>query len=135
MRGPFAEVAPPLWSEFLVRIQQFDRRHICEYLGMSGIDKARSDNDAMIYQAGVAVARKMHLPAGLQQREIKSGKYARFFLTGRYARIWMAFDGAFTILAEKKVTLRSEFCIENYLNNPSVTPEGELKTELLIPIA
>src|SRR5205823_4930829 len=38
------------------------------------------------------------------------------------------------ILAEKKVELRPEFCIESYLNDPRVTPEDQLKTDLLVPI-
>jgi len=31
--------------------------------------------------------------------------------------------------------LRPEFCIENYLNDPKITPEKELLTELLVPVS
>jgi hypothetical protein len=31
------------------------------------------------------------------------------------------------------VELREEFLVENYLNDPKVTPEDQLKTQLLIP--
>lgn len=135
-RGPFAEIAPPLWNEFLPLVQRFNRQEIREYLGVSGIDKTRPGEDAMIYQAGVSLADKPgDLPAGLQHRSIKSGKYARFLLTGSYAQIWPAFDRIFKTLGEAKAELRPEFCIENYLNDPSVTPEAQLKTELLVPIA
>lgn len=71
----------------------------------------------------------------MQQRSIKTGKYARFVLTGPYAHIGMAFDRIFKTLKAKQVALRSEFSIENYLNDPLTTPESELKTELLVPIA
>jgi effector-binding domain-containing protein len=47
----------------------------------------------------------------------------------------MAFDRIFKSLAEQKVELRPEFCIENYLNDPRATPEDQLQTELLVPIA
>jgi effector-binding domain-containing protein len=46
----------------------------------------------------------------------------------------MAFDRIFKMLSEERVTLRPEFCIENYLNDPRVTPEDQLQTELLVPI-
>ena len=89
----------------------------------------------MIYQAGVALASEPgKLPDGMRHRAIKSGKYARFLLTGPYSHIWMAFDRIFKTLADKKVELRPEFCIESYLNDPRVTPEDQLKTDLLVPI-
>jgi AraC family transcriptional regulator len=134
--GPFAEVAPPLWNDLLPLLGKLDHQQVREYLGMSGIDKKRSGEDAMIYQAGVAFAQapnKLH--DGFHHRAIKAGKYARFLLIGPYSDIWMAFDRIFKTLSEKRVTLRPEFCIENYLNDPRVTPEDQLQTELLIPIA
>ena len=135
-RGPFAEVAPPLWDELATSIQNIDRQQIREYLGVSGVDKSRPGEDAMIYQAGVAIAGEPNnLPSGLEHKSIKSGNYARFLLTGSYAQIWPALDRIFKQPAEAKVTLRPEFCIENYLNDPRTTPEAQLKTELLIPIA
>jgi AraC family transcriptional regulator len=134
-RGPFAEVAPPLWNELMPFLQRMDPQSIREFLGISGIDKTRSGEDAMIYQAGVALAHEpANLPPALQSRTIKSGPYARFLLTGPYSQIWMAFDRIFKTLAEKKVELRPEFCIENYLNDPRTTPEDQLLTELLVPI-
>lgn len=135
-RGPFAEVAPPLWDELATNIRQLDQQQIREYLGVSGVDKSRPGEDAMIYQAGVAIASEPHnLPSALQHKAIKSGNYARFLLTGSYAQIWPAFDHIFKQLADSKVALRPEFCIENYLNDPRTTPEAQLQTELLIPIA
>lgn len=135
-RGPFAEVAPPLWNELMPLLPRLDQQQIREYLGVSGIDKSRPGEDAMIYQAGVGcAAAPQKLPEGLQHRAIKSGRYARFLLTGPYSQIWPAFDRIFKTLADHKVELRPEFCIENYLNDPRFTPEEKLQTELLIPIA
>jgi len=56
-------------------------------------------------------------------------------LTGPYSQIWMAFSQIFRTLAEGGVRLREDFCIENYVNDPKVTPEDQLQTEILIPIA
>lgn len=136
-RGPFAEVAPPTWDEMFPLIAtQIAQKEIVEFLGLSGIDRTRMGEEGMIYQAGVAVS---HPPSTtmkeLQYRKIESGKYARFLLTGPYAHIGSAFDQVFKALAEKNVELREEFCIENYLNDPKVTPEDQLQTELLIPAA
>ena len=135
-RGPFAEVAPPLWVELHPLLAQFDPGELREFLGLSGSDKSRPGEDAMIYQAGVALANQAgRLPHGMQQRSIKAGNYARFLLTGPYAHIGPAFERIFKTLAERQVPLRPEFCIENYLNDPRHTPESELKTELLVPVA
>lgn len=135
-QGPFPEVAPPLWNDLMPLMQQLDQRQIREFLGLSGIDKTKTGEETMIYQAGVAMAEAPHkLPSGMRHRAVSSGKYARFVLTGPYSHIWMAFDRIFKTLAERKVELRPEFCIENYVNDPRTTPEDQLKTELLIPIA
>jgi AraC family transcriptional regulator len=136
-RGPFAEVAPPTWDEmFPLMAKQVDHKRIKEYLGLSGFDRTWLGEDAMIYQAGVAVSEP---PASalqqLQYRKIEGGTYARFLLIGPYPHIWSAFDSIFKKLAERNVELREEYCIENYLNDPKVTPEDQLRTELLVPTA
>ena len=135
-QGPFPEVAPPLWEKLLPFVPRLDQQQILEYLGLSGIDKTKVGEETMIYQAGIVVpAEPRRLPDGLRHRAVKSGKYARFVLKGPYTQIWMAFDQIFRTLAEAKVELRPEFCIENYVNDPRVTPEDQLRTELLVPIA
>ena len=135
-RGPFPEVAPPLWNELQPLIPQLAQGKVREFLGVSGIDKSQPGEEAMIYQAGVSLADEpAKVPGGLQHRAIPKGNYARFVLTGPYSDIWMAFDRVFKTLAEKKVELRPEFCIENYVNDPRTTPEAELKTEILVPVA
>lgn len=136
-RGPFAEVAPSTWDQmFPLLANQIAQKDIVEFLGLSGIDRSTMGEEGMIYQAGVAVGNPPTSPLkGLQYRKVESGKYARFLLVGPYAHIAPAFDEVFKTLAEKNVELREEFCVENYLNDPKVTPEDQLKTELLIPTA
>src|SRR5262249_37110081 len=135
-QGPFPEVAPPLWEKLLPFVGRLEPQPIREYLGCSGIDKTKVGEETMIYQAGGGLASEPRkLPDGFRHRAVKGGNYARFLLTGPYSQIWMAFDRIFKSLAEENVELRPEFCIENYLNDPRVTPEDQLQTELLVPIA
>ena len=135
--GPFAEVAPPTWDELFPLLNtQLDQKKIISYLGLSTIDKTKLGEEAMIYEAGVGVSTAPEKPLkGLQYKKLRPGKYARFLLTGPYPQIWRAFNQIFKILAESKMELRPEFCIENYLNDPKITPEDQLKTELLVPVA
>src|SRR5262249_43601765 len=52
--GPFAEVAPPAWEEmFPLVYSQINQQEIASFLGLSGLDKTRNGEEAMIYEAGV----------------------------------------------------------------------------------
>ena len=134
--GPFPEIAPPTWNEmFVLGFGHLPQDRITAFLGLSTIDKSKVGDEAMIYQAGVALSESpSDLPKGLSYKKIKSGSYARFVLTGPYSQIWPAFNFVFKNLAENNVELREDFCIENYLNDPKSTPEDQLLTEILIPM-
>ena len=87
-----------------------------------------------VYRAGVSVdAAPKHLPEGLAYAKFKGGKYSRFVLTGSYSHLAEASGRVFHIVAEKKIELRDDYCIENYVNDPRVTAEPDLITEILIP--
>jgi AraC-like DNA-binding protein/DNA gyrase inhibitor GyrI len=136
--GPFPEIAPATWNDFFPLLEgQVDHASVLAYLGLSGIDKTKVGEQAMIYAAGVALcsAAQQEPPQGLSYREVPAGNYARFVLTGPYPQIWPAFNQIFKSLADSNIELRPEFCIEDYRNNPKITPEAELLTELLIPVA
>lgn len=135
--GPFAEIAPPAWPEmFRLLNGSIAHQRFTEMLGLSTIDRTRQGEDAMIYQAGVGLASKpAAVPKGLQYRKIDAGSYAQFLLIGPYSQIWIAFSQIFRALAESSVALREGYCIENYLNDPQVTPEDQLQTQILIPVA
>jgi AraC family transcriptional regulator len=135
--GSFAEVARPAWDEmFRLLAGKIGHEQFRELLGLSGIDKTKQGEEAMMYEAGVCVADKpAKVPEGLQHKKLNSGKYAQFLLTGPYSQIWIAFSQIFRALSEGKVTLREDLCIENYINDPKVTPQDELQTQILIPMA
>jgi AraC family transcriptional regulator len=136
-RGPFSETAPSAWEALFPTLGgQIDHKNITEVLGLGRIERTPTGKETMIYQAGVTVGSAPDAPVkGLQYKKIESGKYARFVLTGPYSQIGVAFSKIFQTLAEQKVALREDFCIEKYLNDPQVTPEDQLMTELLIPMA
>lgn len=134
--GPYSEIAPATWGEFF-RLQGGALRpeEIRGVLGLSTVDKDKNGEEAMIYQAGFAVAaRPAAVPKGLQYREIKAGKYARFLLTGPYSQMSAGFGQVFRNLSENSVALRGDYCVENYLNDPRNTPEEQLLTEILVPV-
>src|SRR5437868_15543177 len=88
----------------------------------------------MVYRAGVMVDHKPEtLPAGFQYVKFEGGKYSRFVLTGSYSNLPEACGKVFKTVAETKMAVRDDFFIENYVNDPKVTPEDQLKTEILIP--
>lgn len=134
--GPFAEIAPPAWDEmFRLLGGKIPHERFTELLGLSGIDKTKQGEEAMIYEAGVCLASKPEkVREGLQYKELNGGKYAQFLLTGPYSQIWIAFSQIFRALSEKNVSLREDLCIENYINDPRVTPEDQLQTQILIPV-
>jgi DNA gyrase inhibitor GyrI len=87
-----------------------------------------------IYRAGVSVAAEpKSLPENLRYEKFKGGKYSRFVLTGSYANLGQASGRVFEIVAEKKIQMRDDYCIENYTNDPRTTPEDQLVTHILIP--
>jgi DNA gyrase inhibitor GyrI len=89
-----------------------------------------------LYRAGVSLgAEPQNLPENLTYEEFKGGKYSRFVLTGPYANLPEASGRVFEMVAEKKIQMRDDFCIENYANDPRTTPEDQLVTEILIPTA
>jgi AraC family transcriptional regulator len=87
-----------------------------------------------IYRAGVSLAAEpKNLPGNLRYEKFKGGKYSRFVLTGPYSDLPEAPGRVFEIVSEKKIQLRDDYCIENYVNDPRATPAQQLVTEILIP--
>ena len=64
-----------------------------------------------------------------------SRKYSRFVLTGPYSEIGAATDHVMKIVSASGLPVRDDYFLENYLNDPTTTPEAELITEILVPTA
>ena len=134
--GHIRDIAMPAWTEMFPLIEgKFESTEIKEYLGMTQLLEESPDKEAVAYDAGIALSTKpKSIPKGMLDREVPAGKYARFVLTGPYKEINSAFGEVFKILESSHFKIRSAECVENYLNDPSHTPEPELKTEILVPI-
>jgi effector-binding domain-containing protein len=87
-----------------------------------------------IYRAGFSLAAEpVTVPEGMKYERVRGGKYLRFVLTGPYTDLPQASGRAWGIVGEKKVEVRDDFAIENYLNDPKVTPADQLITHIMIP--
>jgi predicted transcriptional regulator YdeE len=128
--GPFMNTAPQAWQELHNNIPELAAKNkIAQYLSLY---KA----EAGIYRAGVSlVALPVELPAQMQYEKFNGGKYSRFVLTGPYCDLPEASCRVWQLAGEKQIPVREDFAIENYLNDPRITPEAELITEILVPTA
>ena len=87
-----------------------------------------------IYRAGFSLAGPpVKLPDGLNYEKFDGGKYVRFELTGPYTDLPQASGKVWQIVGEKKLEVRDDFAIENYVNGPRVTPPEQLVTHIMIP--
>lgn len=135
-QGDFKETAPASWREiFPLTNGHIEKNKIQGCVALSNIQKDSKGDELMIYQAGFEVTEKPTIiPKGTTYRKIPGGKFARFVLKGPYTEINHAFHVVMDVLEKEHYELRSDFCIENYLNDPTDTPEDQLLTEILVPI-
>jgi effector-binding domain-containing protein len=126
--GPFQNTASAAWGtlhKFVPAISEHNK--ITGYTSLYKVGPK-------IYRAGVSLAAApQQLPEGLVYEKFKGGKYMKFVLTGPYSNLPQASGRVFQIIAEKKIELRDDYCIENYANDPRTTPEDKLITEILLP--
>jgi predicted transcriptional regulator YdeE len=128
--GPFMNTAPVAWQEVHPLLPALVEHN--EITGYMALYKT----GAQIYRAGVALAAPAKkLPEGLQYEKFAGGKYSRFVLTGPYSLLAEASGRVWKLVGEKKIPVRDDFAIENYVNDPRQTPEEQLITEILVPTA
>lgn len=126
--GPFQNTAPQAWQDFHQFVSKISEHN--KITGYTSLYKV----GPKIYRAGVSIAAAANdLPSGLEYTKFKGGKYSRFVLTGPYSNLPEASRRVFEIASERKLQLRDDYCIENYINDPGTTPEEELITEILLP--
>jgi DNA gyrase inhibitor GyrI len=128
--GAFQETAPKAWNEIHPLVPAVSEENkITGYMSLYKVGPK-------VYRAGISVAAEpKNLPKGFRYEKFKGGKYSRFVLTGSYANLPEASGRVFEIVAEKKIQMRDDYCIENYANDPRTTPEDQLVTQILIPTA
>jgi DNA gyrase inhibitor GyrI len=126
--GPFQNTAQQAWQEFVKLVPAISEHN--QVKGMLSLYKV----GPKVYRAGASIASApQQLPAELCYEKFKGGKYLKFVLGGSYLQLPQASRRVFEIVAEKKIQLREDYCIENYTNDPRTTPEDKLVTEILVP--
>jgi effector-binding domain-containing protein len=126
--GPFQNTAPEAWQLLHQLVPQISEQN--KIVGYASLYKV----GPKVYRAGVSLAMEpKNLPAGVQYEIFKGGKYSRFVLTGPYSSLPEACGRVFEMVAEKKIPVREDYNIENYVSDPRSTPEDQLVTEILIP--
>jgi len=128
--GPIPKNAPEAWGEAHKLVPALSEHN--KITGYMSLYKMGPE----VYRAGFALAEPpQKLPQGLGYEKFHGGKYGRFVLTGPYSQLPEASGSAWKAVGEKKLPLRDDYAIENYVNDPRVTPEDELRTEILLPLA
>jgi DNA gyrase inhibitor GyrI len=128
--GAFQSNAPQAWQELHKLVAGISEHN--QIMGYMSLYKVATQ----IYRAGVSVsAEPKNLPEGVQYMKFEGGKYSRFVLTGPYSQLGEATGRVFEIVAERKIMTRDDYGIENYVNDPRITPEEQLITEILVPTA
>ena len=127
--GPFMQTAPACWQEFHQKAGLLMQSK--NILSVASLYKIQPQ---MVYRAGVMLSEvPASLPEGFSYEKFEGGLYSRFILKGSYAQLPEACGRVFQIVEQTKLPLRDDFYIENYVNDPRITPEDQLITELLIP--
>ena len=126
--GAFQETAPQAWQEMHRLVPALSANNsINAYFSLYKMGPK-------IYRAGVATAAPpQNIPAGLRYERFPGGKYCRFVLTGPYSQLPHASGRVFQIVGEKKIPLRDDYYIENYVNDPRTTHEDQLISQILVP--
>jgi len=126
--GPFMENAGAAWQQAHPLVPALaENNKITGYMALYKMEPK-------IYRAGFSIAAEpVKLPEGLKYEKVKGGNYVRFELTGPYDQLPKASGRAWAIVAEKKIEVRDDFAIENYVNDPRMTPPEQLVTHIMIP--
>ena len=128
--GPISFLAPKAWQEAHALTDALAKHN--KVTGYMSLYKMQPQ----IYMAGFALEdTPVQLPQGLRYEPFRGGKYSRFVLTGPYSQLAQATTRVFEIVVERAIQRRDDYCIEYYVNDPRVTPEDKLITEILIPTA
>jgi effector-binding domain-containing protein len=126
--GPFMENAGAAWQQAHTLVPALSENN--KITGYMALYK----RGPKIYRAGFStVAEPVKLPEGLNYAKIPAARYLRFELTGPYDQLPQASGRAWAIVAEKKIEVRDDFAIENYVNDPRMTPPEQLVTHIMIP--
>ena len=127
--GHIPTIAPQAWNAMHPLVPAIEKNNpVTGYMSLYDMEKG-------IYRAGVSIgAEPKQLPAGVEYEKIAGGRYAKFVLTGPFAELGPATGRACALVREQRLPVRSGYNIENYVDDPRVTPEDQMRTEILFPL-
>jgi len=126
--GPFMQSAPAAWGEAHAQVAALLEHN--KITGYMSLYKMTTNT----YRAGFALeAPPSELPKGLTYEKFEGGHYAKFVLTGPYTQLGPATGRVMEMVKEQGIQVRDGWNIENYVNDPRVTPEAELISEICVP--
>ncbi|HWE84370.1 MAG TPA: GyrI-like domain-containing protein [Terracidiphilus sp.] len=127
--GPFMQNAPAAWGEAHAQVSALlEHNRITGYMSLYKMATST-------YRAGFALeAPPSELPKGLTYEKFEGGRYVKFVLTGPYTQLGPATGRVMEMVKEQGIAVRDGWNIENYVNDPRVTPEAELISEILAPV-
>lgn len=82
---------------------------------------------------GFPVATKLPGKGDIVQGAIPKGQYIRALHHGSYVKVSKAYKEILAFAKEKNLRMKNE-SIEFYLNDPEITKQQDLETEILVPI-
>ena len=109
-----------------------------EYIGIGLDDPSLTETENIRYNACITIGQES-IPEGSDDQikvlEIPEGKYAIFTHRGPYEELKNSYHYIYgQWLAESKVKLRNQHCLQRYLNSPEDAQPEELLTEIMVPI-
>ncbi len=127
--GSLPEMAQNAWKELNSKIAEISKEN-----KISDFTSLYKTEPQFLYRAGVFVSEKpKSLPTGFKYEYFNGGNYLRFTLMGSYSQLPEACGKVFQIVKERKLPLREDFYLENYVNDPQTTPQENCITEILVP--
>lgn len=130
--GPFSETARACWGSFKEK-----EAAIAEATGgfVSHFSLYQIEPE-MIYRAGASVSNPLleSLPEGVSYMSFNGGKYLQFTMIGCYSQLPVVVGEVFQKVKADGISVRADWYIEHYANNPATTPVDELVTHILIPV-
>jgi DNA gyrase inhibitor GyrI len=86
------------------------------------------------FTTGYLVPSSFSTPSGLRSVHLRAGKYLQVRHIGSYRHLGNAWSGAYQYARYKKFKMAKRDGFEIYRNDPSVTPERELITDVYVPL-
>lgn len=139
-KGPYELFAHPAFVELFDFIEKNKLEtpsadNKVKIMGVSYDDPLMTSLKECRFDACITVSKKVPLEKNVKTQTIKGGKFAVFLHKGSYEKLGSIYQAIYgEWLPENNYKIRDLTMIEVYLNDPGVTEEKALLTEIYLPI-